>query len=444
MGDNVMLYLDDIQHTNPEFLQKFISLCDAQRKIEGVYKGRTRTYDLRGKKVCVVMAGNPYTESGERFQIPDMLSNRADTYNLGEIIGDSVDAFELSYLENAATSNPTLAPLVGKYPEDVLPLVKMATYPDQAVDLAGNYSADELGEIVAVMKKLIAVRDVILKVNREYIRSAAQSDDYRTEPAFKLQGSYRNMGRIAERVSPVMNDKELATLIDSAYESDAQTLTTGAEANLLKFKELIGKLSEEEARRWEEIKRTFQQNVRMRGVGSDDKFGQVVAQMSLFSDGLAAIKHALADGAKHLATDRAGESQLDRLVAELGEFRTGLDGIRDTLTSGVSQMQKQSPQKQAVTATLDPAALKALTELARQSVASNNGGGSEQKIQIVNKVPRVILGVIREQFKLMESWMKPLADHSAGNTVAMKDVRSKLEQALKYYQDMLGELGEGK
>ena len=40
MGDNVMIYLDDIQHTNPEFLQKFISLCDAQRKIEGVYKGK--------------------------------------------------------------------------------------------------------------------------------------------------------------------------------------------------------------------------------------------------------------------------------------------------------------------------------------------------------------------------------------------------------------------
>ena len=111
MGDNVMLYLDDIQHTHPEFLQKFISLCDATRKIEGVSNGRTRTYDLRGRRVSVVMAGNPYTESGERFQIPDMLSNRADVYNLGEIIGDSADAFEMSYLENCLTSNTTLAPL---------------------------------------------------------------------------------------------------------------------------------------------------------------------------------------------------------------------------------------------------------------------------------------------------------------------------------------------
>ncbi|WP_156504292.1 AAA family ATPase, partial [Oleiphilus sp. HI0066] len=81
MGNNVMLYLDDIQHTHPEFLQKFISLCDGTRRIEGVWKGRTKTYDMRGRKFCVVMAGNPYTESGEAFKVPDMLANRADIYN---------------------------------------------------------------------------------------------------------------------------------------------------------------------------------------------------------------------------------------------------------------------------------------------------------------------------------------------------------------------------
>ena len=36
MGNNVMLYVDDIQHTHPEFLQKFISLTDGTRRIEGV------------------------------------------------------------------------------------------------------------------------------------------------------------------------------------------------------------------------------------------------------------------------------------------------------------------------------------------------------------------------------------------------------------------------
>lgn len=53
MGNNVMLYLDDIQHSSAEFLQKFISLADGTRKIEGVYNGKPKTYDLRGKKNSV-------------------------------------------------------------------------------------------------------------------------------------------------------------------------------------------------------------------------------------------------------------------------------------------------------------------------------------------------------------------------------------------------------
>jgi hypothetical protein len=105
-----MVCLDDIQHLNPEFLQKFISLCDGSRRIEGVYRGKPRTYDLRGRKVVVVMTGNPYTESGEKFRIPDMLANRADTYNLGDVVGTHAAAFRSSYLENAAGSNPTLGP----------------------------------------------------------------------------------------------------------------------------------------------------------------------------------------------------------------------------------------------------------------------------------------------------------------------------------------------
>ncbi|MCP4111715.1 MAG: AAA family ATPase, partial [Desulfobacteraceae bacterium] len=151
MGDNVMLYLDDIQHCNPELLQKFISLCDAQRKIEGVYKGKTRTYDLRGKKVVVVMAGNPYTESGEKFKIPDMLANRADTYNLGDIIGDTEDVFKMSYLENALTSNPVLNKLSSRSQEDVYSIINIAeTGTREGVDFAGTYSGEEVSEMVSV------------------------------------------------------------------------------------------------------------------------------------------------------------------------------------------------------------------------------------------------------------------------------------------------------
>lgn len=291
MGDNVMIYVDDIQHCNPEFLQKFISLCDAQRKIEGIYKGRSKTYDFRGKKVCVVMAGNPYTESGDKFQIPDMLANRADIYNLGDILGDTETAFKLSYVENCLTSNPVLAKLGGRSHKDVHAIIKMAeTNTSEGVDFEANHSPEEISEYVAVMKKLLEIRDVILTVNTEYIRSAAQSDEYRTEPPFKLQGSYRDMNKIVEKVVPIMNDKELETLIFSHYESESQTLTSGAEANLLKFKALINKMTKEEEQRWNQILEKFMEMQKRAGFGDNNQTAEVIVQMETISQYLKGIQ----------------------------------------------------------------------------------------------------------------------------------------------------------
>ena len=294
MGNNVMLYLDDIQHCHPEFLQKFISLCDAQRKIEGVYQGQSKTYDLRGKRIAVVMAGNPYTESGEQFQIPDMLANRADIYNLGNIIGDSDKVFKLSYIENALTSNPVLQKLALKSHKDVHTLLMYIESGSlEGLNFEANHSQEEINEYSLVLRKLLAIRDVVLTVNQEYIRSAAMSDEYRTEPAFKLQGSYRDMNKLTEKVAPIMNEAELQTLILSHYESEAQTLTAAAEANLLKFKELTQTLSDEEATRWEDIKKAFAKNNVFRNMNSDDPMAQLLVQMTAFTDGVEGIRDIL-------------------------------------------------------------------------------------------------------------------------------------------------------
>jgi len=360
MGDNVMIYLDDIQHCNPEFLQKFISLCDAQRKIEGVYKGKTQTYDLRGRKVCVVMAGNPYSESGEAFKIPDMLANRADTYNLGDIIGDTADVFELSYLENCLTSNATLSKLASKNFSDIYNVVKIAQSGEsEGVEFEGNYTAGELEEFVSVMKKLLRVRDVILKVNQEYIYSAAQSDDYRTEPSFKLQGSYRNMNRIAEKVIPIMNDEELETILRSHYTSESQTLTTNAEANLLKFKLLVEDMSEEEKQRWEDIRKTFNRNLMLAGAGEGGSMGQILLQMETFSAGLQSIEQVLSlnktkggtngQVASHTLEQFGSLNQslksIEQALTKDSTLKQELRLIQSTLSAGINNLVKHATTK---------------------------------------------------------------------------------------------------
>jgi ATPase involved in DNA repair/ATPase family associated with various cellular activities (AAA) len=271
MGSNVMLYLDDIQHTSPEFLQKFIALADGTRRIEGVWNGEPRSYDMRGKRFAIVMAGNPYTESGDVFKIPDMLANRADIYNLGDVLSGREAAFALSYIENSLTSNSTLMPLASRDPKDVQLLVKMAQGHDvPSSALSHAYSAVELEEIKTLLQRLFRARDLLLKVNLAYIESAAQQEAYRAAPPFKLQGSYRNMTKLAGKITPLMRDDELDALLRDHYRGEAQTLTTGAEENLLRLAQLLGSPTPEESARWTAICEEF---VRQRKLGGADVDG---------------------------------------------------------------------------------------------------------------------------------------------------------------------------
>ena len=77
-----------------------------------------------------------------------------------------------------------------------------------------------------------------------------------------------------------MNDEELQTLILSHYEGEAQTLTSGAEANMLKLKDMMGIQSDEEKSRWKAIRQNFQAKQQLFGANADDPVVQVAAQMN--------------------------------------------------------------------------------------------------------------------------------------------------------------------
>jgi len=294
MADNVMLYIDDIQHCSSEFLQKFISLADGQRKMDGIFDGDSKTYDLRGKRFCVVMAGNPYTESGDKFQIPDMLANRADVYNLGDVIGDSDRLFKLSLLENAIVENPYLQKVASKSFTDFYNLVDYVESKNEMMpDLEGNHTQQDVDDFITVVKNALTIRNIVLKVNQNYIASAATQDVYRVEPPFKLQGSYRNMNKLVSQIVPLMNIREINELILSHYESESQTLTSNSEANMLKLREIADLLYAEEKERWKYIKEVFNKNNKFASIDRNNQAGQVIAQLAEFNDNLEGIKKAI-------------------------------------------------------------------------------------------------------------------------------------------------------
>jgi hypothetical protein len=196
------------------------------------------------------------------------------------------------------------------------------------------------------------------------------------------------MNRIAERVLPVMHDAELHTLIASSYENEAQTLTTGAEANLLKFKELTNTLGPQEAERWESIKKTYQRNVMLRGMGADDKVAQVILALHQCNDHLAAIHHAMANHVRPL----------------LGSVTS--NGAGTTLESAAAQ--------------------------------------APHPIQIINRVPRVFLEIIQQQFSLMQQWLQPLQQTASASDSRVGHLEQLVQQTLDRYTELLKRLEDGK
>ena len=266
MGNNVICYVDDIQHTSAEFLQKFISLCDATRRIEGVVDGEAETFELARRRFIMVMAGNPYTGSGKDFRIPDMLANRADVHNLGDVAGAHDQAFAQSYIENACGVNEVLAPVIGRGRLELETLLAAAmggTLRSEA--LVHHYSPTELSSVTKTLAHVVRARDALLKVNAAYIASATVDDALRGEPAFLLQGSYRNMARIAGRIVAAMTPEEVDVAVREHYQSEAQTLAASAGWNLAKLPVVLGVATPAEITRVDELRAQWRES----NVGSD-------------------------------------------------------------------------------------------------------------------------------------------------------------------------------
>jgi len=89
-----------------------------------------------------------------------------------------------------------------------------------------------------------------------------------------------------------MNDAELEAVLDDHYVGEAQTLTSDAEANLLKLAELRGRLTPEQAQRWAEVKAAF---LRARALGGDqdDPMSRAVGAVGLLADRVGEVTSAI-------------------------------------------------------------------------------------------------------------------------------------------------------
>ena len=178
------------------------------------------------------------------------------------------------------------------------------------------------------------------------------------------------MNRLAERVVAVMNDDEVRALIIDHYRGESQTLTTGAEANFLKFKELIGAQTAGETARWHEIRQTFRRNQITRGAGDgqNDPVARVVGQLSAFHAGLQSIQETLE---KHLSKPPA---------TDLAPLHIGMEALRAAV-----EAQRKTPAPEPVREAPMIAAqlsegLKSLGDELSRAISSVHTGTMAQKV----------------------------------------------------------------
>ena len=227
----------------------------------------------------------------------------------------------------------------------------------------------------------------------------------------------------------MMNDEELESLIDAHYQGEVQTLTTNAEANWLKYRELVEKQTPEEAKRSEQIKSTFSRNTQLRGLG-DDKLGQAILQLTLLSESFRSLRDVLA-----------------------GVFAPAAEGDDTSkqvgLAQGISSLQKMSSALQVLaerqlpdrlTATLESGMVDRLEKALMEAKPNGEGEALQSRIQVINKLPDTMVNILEHQFLLMHKWLAPLLNASVQQQAVLGELRDQLQDVLGHYQKLLGKL----
>jgi len=99
------------------------------------------------------------------------------------------------------------------------------------------------------------------------------------------------------------------------YRGESQNLTTAAEANVLKLREMLEILTEAERSRWEQIKKDFNKRKLLGGAADSDPVARVVAQMTQFTDGLDAIRTEIGRAGGEFAKPQTlGETTIEQLT----------------------------------------------------------------------------------------------------------------------------------
>ena len=196
----------------------------------------------------------------------------------------------------------------------------------------------------------------------------------------------------------------------------------------------------------------FQRNQTLRGVDDQDRVSQAIGQLSLCAEGLAELRRAVAGGFEQWAitTRELSATRLPEPTSPVESHREQLESIagnlallRSTLAEPPSAPSDGSPNDALNVLRTLAAELKSQRPAVRVTSDEEPVAGAENipaQITIVNKIPTTLLNVLRQQFQLMEDWLRPLQTNAVQQSADMTRLSETLERCLKEYSQLVGRI----
>ena len=126
----------------------------------------------------------------------------------------------------------------------------------------------------------------------------------------------------------------------------------------------------------------------------------------------------------------------DTLTEQFGGLQQGMASISRSLEAGLSQFGELTQRLAANANAAAPASERPPgTQLADETEPAEN------RITVVNRLPKAFTGVLREQFELMRAWLVPIHRATSAQSADMRNLQKRLEDSLKAYEALIGRIG---
>ncbi|HEY8380327.1 MAG TPA: DNA repair protein, partial [Nannocystis sp.] len=256
-------------------------------------------------------------------------------------------------------------------------------------------------------------------------------------PPFKLQGSYRNMNKLAEKIVAAMTPEEVEKLIDDHYAGEAQTLTIAAEQNLLKLAEMRGRLTPEQAERWATIKREFQR-VRSLGGAEDDPAVRVASQLSVLAERVEQVKDTLL-----AAAEREVQAGKELQKAQLASQERLVELMAMAQKRAAAEEKADKPEKKPTTLTPPPLQMPGAGSMewsrpliARIATALEALQKATLRVDVHNEPPPGVQELLAQQVAIIERTLVPLVRAATGNLQDVRGLEARVDQMLGMLQEI--------